>query len=725
MSNNWLLHKVIGPIAIIAWLATSALSQVAPIPHGHDHDKSAEVDSLDDLLSEFTEDYIDLMNELEEMMEEFEALFEDYGRISLKETEKSLYQLQKHLYNEYSENARTEMMIQLEETLKNLKMVELDRDDANQYSVRKYLRRLRAMEEDLEDIGEQLEEEFEELDELEIFDSDRISRAVNRALKDYYSRSPNWYVRSVPDVTDIRSSAPGTRVPKVPRLGKMPTLPGKLGYSRIGTYTDLAEFDNFLTRTASIDVEDGEVIIALENALGGVTVSTWSRNEVKAELTIGYSEDSQKSKLMAEKIELSIFNYNGQMVTAKVNYPTSGDQTVNIVSSQLNVTLPRSNQVKIDNSFGPVSVSDLDNKIIVNSGFAQVEIENINGDVMLNNANGTLYFNQINGRLTANNSFGSIEAVNITGDIRLTNSYAPITTLKTIGQLDIKSSGAVSVRKHKGNAEIYSSNGDMEIYGIQGNLSAINSFGDMRVEGIMGDAELENSNSLIEVYKVQGTLRASNRFADIHVEAIRKKTWVECSNGEVTIENVNDAVVVSNRFGDVTIRSIDGDVQVQNSGSPVIISEVRGNVEVVNQHAPVFLEEIGGNVDVENQNASVDLFKIAGATIVSTTHGLISCDQLNGSFNIGNESGSVELIDIAGISEDCQITTTFGDITLTLPKSGKFNLKAYTSWGEIVSAFPMNINSQGPISSGEYISGKSEPTIILSGKNSSIIVLME
>ncbi len=735
MNRSDLFQKMVTYLSLLTALVLlstisfgQALPPLSPLPDDRDLEDQAEVDSLEDLLSGFTDDYVDLISELEVVMEEFESLFKDYGRISLKETEKSLYQLQKLLFTEYSESARQEMMIQLEVTLKNLKSVEIERDDKEQYSVRKYLRRLQAMEDDLEDIEEQLEEEFEELDELELFDDERLSNAVNRALKKYYKE----FRRNLDDnVVDV------PRVPGTPRPPK--SFPVKLRQGGIatgdvvtdpiappyGVYVDPGEYDDYLTRSASITVDDGDVVIALENAMGGISVSTWNRNEIQVELTIGYSDDSPQSKNRAEEIELSVFNHDGQMVIVKVHYPKNGDKVVNIVSSQLDVTLPRNNQIKIDNSFGPVSVSELDNQVLINSSFAQVEVENISGAVTLNNANGTIYVDHVSGRLTANNSFGAIEAANISGDIRLTNSYAPISTLKTIGQLDIKSSGPVTTRKHIGEAEIHSSNGDMEIYAIKGDLVAFNSFGIIRVEGVVGDADIKNSNGRMEVYKVEGALKVSNRFAPIHIEAIGQETWVECSNGEVSIENVGAEVFVSNRFGEVRINTTGGSVKVDNSGSPVTISEVRGDVEVVNQHAPVFLEDIDGDIDIENQNASIDLIGIGGESVVSTTYGLISCDRLGGPFKIHNNNGSVEMISIDNISDDCRVTTTYGEIIISLPTAGKFNLKANTSWGGIKSDFPMKISTEGSVSTGEYLSGKNSPTITLSGNNASIIVLKE
>lgn len=735
MNRSDLFHKLVGYLSLLTAFvllsATSfgqALPPLSPLPDDRDLEEQAEVDSLEELLSGFTDDYVDLISELEVVMEEFESLFKDYGRISLRETEKSLYQLQKLLFTEYSESARQEMMIQLEVTLNNLKSVEVDRDETEQYSVRKYLRRLQAMEEDLEDIEEQLEEEFEELDELGLFDEERLSAAVNRALKKYYKEFKLNLDGNVVDVPRV----PGT--PRPPKSFPVKFRVGGISTGDVvtdplappyGGYIDPGDYEDFMTRSASIEVDDGDVIIALENAIGGVAVSTWNRNEVQVELTIGYSDDSPQSKSRAEEIKLSVFNHNGQMVIVKVDYPKHGEKVVNIVSSQLDVTLPRHNQIKIDNSFGPVSVRDLDNQVLINSSFAQIEVENISGAVILNNANGTIYVDHINGRLTANNSFGAIEAANISGDIRLTNSYAPISTHKTIGQLDIRSSGPVTTRKHIGDAEIHSSNGDMEIYAIKGDLVAFNSFGIIRVEGVVGDAEIKNSNGRLEVYKVEGDLKVSNRFAPIHIEAIGQETWVECSNGEVSIEKVGGGVYVSNRFGEVTISRAGGSVKVDNSGSPVTISKVRGDVEVVNQHAPVFLEDIDGDIDIENQNASIDLIGIGGESVVSTTYGLISCDRLGGPFEIHNNNGSIEMISIGNISDDCQVTTTYGEIIISLPTAGKFNLKAKTSWGEIKSDFPMKISSEGSVSSGEYLSGKRMPTITLSGKNTSIIVLKE
>ncbi len=716
-----LISVIVFATLMILAIPASYLWAGPPLPDDYSPEEETELDALlEGELLNFGEDYVDLIDELEDVLAEFEDFFEEFGQVSIKEYEKAIRTLRASLDEDYSAESYENMMLALDELLLKFEELELELSESESKLQHKRLRNLRALEDDIDDIREQLDEEVGDARLYYKLDSEALSVIITQAFKEariaMIEAQIMFESKEPPEVPEV---------PEVPELPDIKHLPRGEGLARI--YYEKARkanFDGSMTQSGIVTVDNRDITVELENDLGGVETETWNRSEVSAELTIGYREDSKRSRNLAQEIKL-VLDHSPEAIKVRVVYPKEDDETVNIVSSFLTVSVPRENPLRIKNSFGQVIVEDLANDLDIRSNFSQIDVQRIKGNVFITNSSGAIYLEDIDGDLEITNSFAPIEAVYIKGHAELSNSYAPVIVEKSAGQLDINTSGMVAVDRHDGDAKIYSSNGEIDIFGITGKLTAVNSFGQMQVEKVGGDAEIENTNAPTEITGVKGQLVVSNKFAPITISNIGGKVTVKSSNGAVSVEEVRAGVSIINRFDEVSVSDVAGPVSVFNTNAPVTVSEVMAAVNVVNQFSPVMLSAITGDVKVENQNASVDLTDIDGAVIVNTTFGLISCENIRGSFIIGNDNGSVEMVRVIGIDKDSEVQTTFGDILLELSQLGSCNLMATTSYGEIDSDVPMKINSSGSISTGEYITGKSHPSIKLTGNNSSIKITTE
>lgn len=706
--------RFLSAFLLVWFLSAGSLWAAPPLPDDYTPEKEEEYELYDDEIIQFSEDYVDLIEELEDVLEEFNEFFEEFGQVSIKEYTKAISKLRLTLKEEYSSKSHEGIMISLNDLLHEFESLEYELKESDSRSRHRRLRNLKALEDDLEDIREQLDDQVGDVRLRYQLDAETLSEIITRALEqaDKAMEEASWVIGD----DRVFVVPPVPEPPDVPEPKSIPQAYAG-GFSRGGT------FDGSMTQSGSATVDDNTTVIEVENALGGIEAETWNRSEVSVVLDIGYKENSRRSLSLAREIKLTI-DKSPTTVRVHVDYPER-DESINIVSSRLNISLPRSNPVSIKNSFGPVNVADLDNTLRIHSNFSTVDIQHIKSDVFIANSSGSVYAEDIGGALEITNSFAPIEAVFANGGAKLTNSYAPIMVEKSSGRLDINTSGEVTVDRHKGQVYIRSSNGRIEIFGITGDLIAINSFGTMQIEGISGNAEIENANAPIEITEVGGFLKVSNNFAPIEISDIDKEVTVRSSNGRVSIENTKAGVNVSNRFGEVSVESVTGPVTITNANDPVTVSRVFAPVTVVNQFGTVTVSGIDGSVSIENANASVNLSDIKGSSKVKTSFGLISCENLGGSFIIGNENGSVELMRVVDISTDCEVKTTFGDILLAIPQVKSYNLKATTSYGRIESDIPMNVSSSGNIYRGEYVAGKANPTITLTGNNSTIKITTE
>ncbi len=697
-------------VSIILFLLTlgSPLLAAPPVPDNYTEDEEQNEKPVDEAATVFGENLVDLIDELEAVLDEFDIFFEEFGQVSLSGMADAIKEFRQTLREEYSEEYHQEVMDQMEEVLDKLDEIKGETEEIDSRSQRKYLRRLRAFEDDLKDIGEELDDQFSDERYREILDAETLTQIINQAM--------HQAEKALQEAEKIRLSL------EVPDVPSVPALPYSSRYDSKFSALDL---DASLTQSSVVTVDNDDIIIELNNHIGAVEVETWNRSSVETELTVNYSESSKKSRNLAEEIRM-VTSHKDDLITIEVIYPKDKEKTANIIASKLEVSLPRSNPVEIENSFGPVSISDLQNRLTIKSNFASIDVQRIDGDVTIGNSTGPIYMEEVSGALQVSNSFAPIEAADIDGEMKLANSYAPITVKKSSGSLQISNSGVVMIHRHKGDAEIHSSNGEIEIYDIDGELNLTNSFGQVRIENVTGDVVARNANAQMEITGVGGCLEVANSFAPTYIDGVKKDVQIASSNGPITIENAQSKVTIDNSFGEVSLKTVGGPVQIDNSNASVSVSNAGGGVIVSNQFGPVYLSSIKGDVVINNKNASVDLVDISGASTVRTTFGTISGENLKGPFRINNQNGSVELVRLfLGQDDDCEVSTTFGDITIELPRPVIYNISAQTSGGEIESDLPMVITVSGNVSIGEYTGAKSAPTIILNGQNSSIDILIQ
>lgn len=701
-------------LSLVLMLIGADLCAAPPTPEPVEPDEGTVI--IDEDAVRMGEDYLDLMKELEAVLTDFDEFYQESGQASLAAVARSAKALQQSLKEDSPRVTHEELVEKLDEMIDKIDQVIDDADEGDSQLRRRHLRELESFSEDLSDIRDEFDSDFSEQEFKELLDPEKLAKIIENATRQAEKAMKMAIIQQKTLDSQMLIIPPTPPAPAIGRIGKIGSAQGKYY-----VFNAQHDYDDSLTQTATMTVPSSIANIQIQNDIGGIEVHTWNRSEAKANLTIDFTSGSSSSRTMAQDIRLTSTSTDKGLVF-KVDYPKDESKTVGIVSSQLEVTLPAANPVKIENSFGSVVVADLQNSLTVSSSFGSVEVKNITGDVTITSSTGAVYVEKVTGRLEVSNSFGDIEVIGAIGAISLSDSYAPIAIRNSTGNLDIANSGAVAVTGHTGAVTLQSSNGEVELYKIAGNLNATNSFGGMRIESVSGEVTAENSSAAMEISDVGGPVQATNRFGSIDISEVKASVRAESSNSDITVEKAGGGVTIVNRFGKVSVKGAGGAVQVDNSNAVVDVADVMGNALITNQFAPVIVANVTGTVEVDNQNASVDLTDIGGAVTVRTTFGAVSGENLKGPFAIDNSNGSVELSKLTAISKDCQVRATSGDITIELPKAGGYNVDASTSWGKIQTDLPMKMSSGGNTMSGEYTAGSGYPTLTLKGENSSIII---
>jgi hypothetical protein len=125
-------------------------------------------------------------------------------------------------------------------------------------------------------------------------------------------------------------------------------------------------------------------------------------------------------------------------------------------SLDLDITVPKSAQLKITDSSGDVELSDVGpTELIDDSG--DLLLKNINGDLDVTDESGEMRIMSVAGRLTVKDGSGGIDIEDVRSDVKITlDGSDDISIVKVAGNVDIveDGSGDISVREVTGNVSV-------------------------------------------------------------------------------------------------------------------------------------------------------------------------------------------------------------------------------------------------------------------------------
>jgi TM2 domain-containing membrane protein YozV/predicted Ser/Thr protein kinase len=149
---------------------------------------------------------------------------------------------------------------------------------------------------------------------------------------------------------------------------------------------------------------------------------------------------------------------------------------------------------------------------------------------------------------------------------------------------------------------------------------------------------------------------------------IRSKT----AGGDVTVARIQEGVNIGTMGGRLDCQDIDGTLDGKTMGGDVQAADCKGKVH---------LETMGGSITVDG---------FSGPNIQASTQG-----------------GSVSADFAVAPTEDCELSTSGGNVTARLPATAAVTLDAHTEGGSVSSDFPLstghgfvNESLQGPINGG-------------------------
>ena len=129
-------------------------------------------------------------------------------------------------------------------------------------------------------------------------------------------------------------------------------------------------------------------------------------------------------------------------------------------------------------------------------------------------------------------------------------------------------------------------------------------------------------------------------------------------------------VSVKTGGGSVELTDTIGAATLRTSGGDIVARNVNGNIEARTSGGGILADTIRGDVDADTSGGDVRLLQVDGKIRGNTSGGSVECS-------------------LVGANRGISVTTSGGDIRLTLPRETTANIEATTSGGNIKTDLPV------------------------------------
>jgi DUF4097 and DUF4098 domain-containing protein YvlB len=264
------------------------------------------------------------------------------------------------------------------------------------------------------------------------------------------------------------------------------------------------------------------------------------------------------------------------------------------------------------------------------------------------------------------------------GPLRVSDLRAPV-GLAT-------SQDSIEVQDITGRLSVTGRRGPVRLERITGDVEARNRYGAVTVKDVEGNFLGETSNGSLYVERITGTARLSNRHSRIRASHIGGDLTVEASHTEVTAEDLGATATIETSYRPIFVKGVEGRLTIEARSSEIEVRDVKENLDVNNTNRSVRAVGIGGGVTLTARRCEVRLDEIAGPIEVESSYNPVRVQSFQSSLIVRSEHAPLHAsTDMLG--GEIKLTTSYSDVTLTLPAESSFRLEAKVNGGDVISDF--------------------------------------
>jgi DUF4097 and DUF4098 domain-containing protein YvlB len=575
------------------------LGAICPVQAQQRSERPAQADSLyrqmvtqlDYQSQQLADEYLEVLEQLQEVVDDYRLYLEDLDAGRRKEQEVSITVLSEGLKTRKYASNPEELLNDIEGVITNIKRIEADQKakyNTNNPSSTRVVRNLRK---ELVTIAD-LAEDYSDTQVKGVFSGKEMKAYMEESLKAMAKRLAEAGLKTAqsPDEEEEESESPSPphiiymppgspSVPQPPQKPAQPkapyvyVVPGSVPPGWDDIETSETGYVRTFEDTINVSARDR---IFVSNPTGGLKISGDADGDmVVARLGVEVAAKSrEKEKQFIAGTSLKVKRTAGGYEIAAV-YPSIADAETRVLRSILAVSIPGSNPVTCSNSFGEVHLGDLTGGVTLTSSYSRIVVADVEGEVSVEGSMGEMSIEGVTGPVKATNSYSPIQISECRGQISAIGSHAPIELTDNDGPATINNSGAVVVQNHRGTVTVDNSYGSVDLEGIEGDIRVTNAYQTISVSDVTGAAEVSNAYSPIDVSSVTGRLLARNTQSNITAKYVGGPIEITCDHGDIY-------VLLDDEFsGNSTVTATGGSIDLAVDGEPNIIVTARTSRGVI------------------------------------------------------------------------------------------------------------------------------------------------
>ncbi|RXK58399.1 hypothetical protein ESA94_17320 [Lacibacter luteus] len=187
-------------------------------------------------------------------------------------------------------------------------------------------------------------------------------------------------------------------------------------------------YEHVKERTVSKTYSSSGATLNIENSFGDVTITTWNKNEIKVDVHIeASSSDKELAEKMFENLDVTD-SKDGNEIKFKTTTSKNKNNNINCKNCKvsMNITysiqLPASVPLKIENSFGAISLPDYNGPVSLVSKFGSLTAGNLSSVQKLEVEFGKANLKNLNDANTTF-KFSTVSIENMKGDNKVNLSF--------------------------------------------------------------------------------------------------------------------------------------------------------------------------------------------------------------------------------------------------------------------------------------------------------------
>jgi DUF4097 and DUF4098 domain-containing protein YvlB len=165
------------------------------------------------------------------------------------------------------------------------------------------------------------------------------------------------------------------------------------------------------------------------------------------------------------------------------------------------------------------------------------------------------------------------------------------------------------------------------------------------------------------------------------------------ASGDVTVGKVSGRATITSRSGQIRLKEAGKGAEVSTAGGDIRVESVTGDLKATTFGGDIRAGSVSGDAKLETSGGDVVVRSAAGAVIARTGGGDVTLKKVRGPVTARTSGGSITCEITSAAAAGGDLTTSGGDVTITLPANYRADLDVKVSGVEpdddaIISQFP-------------------------------------